>query len=234
MRKYEIKSEDCEENMKYKILLIEDDFDTAEFMGRYLLDKGFIVETSQSAFIGSSMAKCNKYDLIVLDINLPDYSGFEVCTKIRSYSSVPIIFVSAQSDSESHIQAFHLGADDYLTKPINLDILSLHIWAILRRTYTIPDMEISKEALIYNKKTGEILYNQKPLELTAIEHKLLEALLKMRGNAVSRDELAEILSSSSENRSIDYHIKNIRKKLGDSGKNPVLLKTEYGVGYKLV
>lgn len=220
--------------MKYKILLIEDDGDTAEFMSSYLVNKGFVVDTSESAIIGSSMAKSNKYDLVVLDINLPDYNGFEVCAKIRSHSSIPIIFVSAQSDFDSHMQAFHLGADDFLTKPINLDILSLHIWAILRRTYTIPDEDISMQTLLYDKKTKKILYKSKPLNLTSIEHQILACLLSMRGTTVSRDELAEILSSSSENRSIDYHIKNIRKKLGDSGKNPVLLKTEYGVGYKLV
>ncbi|MFP4487116.1 MAG: response regulator transcription factor [Campylobacterales bacterium] len=220
--------------MKYKILLIEDDVDTAEFMCTYLLNKGFAIDTTESAVIGSSMAKNSKYDLIVLDINLPDYSGYEVCTKIRSHSSVPIIFVSAQSDCESHIQAFHLGADDFLVKPINLDILSLHIWAILRRTYTIPDTDISTQALVYDKQTKKIYYNQKPLELTAIENKLLTSLLKQRGITISREELADMLSSSSEHRSIDYHIKNLRRKLGDNGKNPALIKTDYGVGYKLV
>jgi len=220
--------------MKYKILLIEDDADTAEFMASYLVNQGFDIDTSESAIIGSSMAKTNKYDIVVLDINLPDYSGFDVCSKIRSHSSIPIIFVSAQNDPDSHIKAFRLGADDFLPKPINLDILSLHIWAMLRRIYAIPDTGLCTQALVYDRKTKKILYNQKALELTTIEHKLLLALLERRGNSVRREDLADILSSSADHRSIDYHIKNIRKKLGEDSKAQSVIKTEYGVGYRIL
>lgn len=234
MSKMHTESEYLEVFMKYRLLLIEDDADTVELTSMFLEGQGFLVTASESALTAMTLLHHHVFDLVILDISLPDYNGFEVCSKIRNQSAIPIIFVSAQSDEESHTKAFRLGADDYLVKPINLEILTLHIWAILRRVSALPDIEKTEKDFIHDKKFNKIFFKGNSLHLTATEYSLLAVLIKNYGHTVSREKLSETLSSDADQRSLDYHVKNIRKKLGDMGRNPERLKTDYGLGYRLV
>jgi len=220
--------------MKHKIVIIEDHFETAQLMSDYFVNYGFEVKVSQNAMDGLTFIHENHCDIVILDINLPDFNGFEVCATLRKHSSVPIIFVTADSDKNSHLLAFQMGADDFLVKPINLEILLAHIWAMLKRIHVIPIVENNKESLEFDSKNNKFIFNANPLSLTAIELGVLKILIKNKGVVVSRDKLAIALSGDSKKRSIEYHIKNIRRKLGDSAKNPKFLKTEYGFGYKLL
>lgn len=219
--------------MKKRILLIEDDPESIEFSTIYLEKIGFSVTASESALTALTLLYHYRFDLVILDINLPDFNGFEVCSKIRNESAIPIIFVSAWTDEESHIRAFKLGADDYLTKPVNLELLSLHIWAILRRTSAIPKIENLTASFINDTKHRRIFHKGETLALTAIEYQLLALLIENQGKTLNRDTLIKALSSDADMRSLDYHIKNLRKKLGDTGKNPAKIKTDYGIGYRL-
>lgn len=220
--------------MKYKILIIEDDPEAAECMSFYLVRCGFLVEYSVSAISGISLAVSKKFDLVILDINLPDYNGFQVCSKIRNSSSIPIIFVSAHSDCDSHIQAFKLGADDFLAKPINMEILSLHIWAVLRRSSNIPSPDLNNINFKLDLKNRKIEYKNTILKLTTVEYEILHLLILNIDNIVSRDRLIHSISRGAEVESLNYHIKNIRKKISESGGDRESIKTIYGAGYMLL
>ncbi len=214
-----------------KILIIEDDELSCELISNYLEDNDFSVTAVTSATDGVSHIKQYDYDILLLDINLPDFNGFEVLKSIKETKPLPTIVLSAYSDTKSKILAFRYGANDYMVKPIDMEELEARIWVQLSRHSTI---KITKEDdSIFNIDGFNIFFKQKMLDLTAIEFKILSILIKNKNQTVRREELIDMLSSISSSRSLDNHIKNIRKKLGDTGKKPKYLKTEYGVGYRL-
>jgi len=216
---------------KIQILLIEDDEISAGIIHNYLEDCNFNIDVVYTATDGISHIKQNAYSLVILDLNLPDFSGFELLKNIKNIISLPIIITSAHSEIDIKVKAFKYGASDYMVKPIDLEELEARIWALLSRNSEIKTKE---EKSIFEIKDTYILFNQKQLELTTIEFEILSILIKHKNQTISRKDLASSLSSVSSERSLDHHIKNIRKKTNDDGKNSIYLKTEYGVGYKLV
>ena len=214
---------------KKKILLVEDDELASEILYTYFLDCDFEVESVFTATDGYAYIKNRHYDIVVLDINLPDFNGFELLKNIRQQTSIPIIITSAYSDTKTKLTAFKFGANDYMVKPLDLEELEARIWLQLGK---ISDMEILKEEL-FDLRENEIYFQEKPLHLTTIEFEILSTLIQHKNQTLTRQELVESLSSLSSQRSLDNHIKNIRKKIGDNGTQAIYLKTEYGVGYKL-
>ncbi|MEO1938266.1 MAG: response regulator transcription factor [Sulfurimonas sp.] len=214
---------------KIKILLIEDDELACELIYNFLTECGFEVTPLFTATDGISYIRNNPVDIVILDLNLPDFDGFEVLKHIRQYSTVPIIIASAYSDTQSKLFAFKFGANDYMVKPIDLEELEARIWVQLNKNNNI--LNTKKE--LFSRKGDTIYFEGKALHLTAIEFEIFSILLDNANQTVHRDTLVEQLSSISSHRSLDNHIKNIRKKIGDSGNKAKYLKTEYGIGYSL-
>ena len=214
-----------------KILLVEDDETASEIIYEYLQECSFDVTPVFTATDSVAYLKQKEFDLVLLDINLPDFDGYEVLKSIKNHISLPIIVTSAYNDTKAKLLAFKYGASDYMTKPLDLEELEARIWVQLGKNSTI-SMQEEKE--LFKCKDGSIYFKNKVLDLTTIEFEILSILLEHKNQVVSREELIEALSSISSNRSLDNHIKNIRKKIGDNGNKAVYLKTEYGVGYRLV
>ncbi len=215
--------------MKYTIMLVEDDESTAIWTKKFLLDCDFNVECFTLVSDAISNLKVKKYDLLLLDLNLPDSNGFEVLQALRNRVAIPVIVLSADSNTKTIVKAFKLGANDYMVKPYDLAELEVRIWASFGKSNMLNEQNNS----IFEIKNHTISFNEKNLELTQIEFDILKILITNKNNTVSRDSLCTKLSSLSSHRSLDHHMKNIRKKIDDSGSNPKYLKTEYGVGYIL-
>ncbi len=215
---------------KGKILLVEDDELSSELIYEYLSDCGFAVESVSTATDGVAKVKNESFDLLLLDINLPDFNGFEVLKSIKNQVTLPVIVTSAYNDTERKLLAFKYGASDYMTKPLDLEELEARIWLQLGKN---SEIKIESEKKVFEIKNKHIYFQHKQLDLTTIEFELLSLLIQNKNNVMRREELVHALSSISSHRSLDNHIKNIRKKIGDNGTKAQYLKTEYGVGYKL-
>jgi len=213
-----------------KILLIEDDELAAEIINDYLGECGFHVTSVFNATEAIISIKQNHFDVAILDINLPDFNGLEVLKSIKNFIALPIIVTSAYSDTKSKVTAFKYGARDYMVKPLDLEELEARIWVQLSQHSAIKTQE---EKHLFSIKENTIFYKSIPLTLTTIEFEILSLLIKYKNKIILREELLETLSTLSSNRSLDNHIKNIRKKIGDNGNNAKILKTEYGLGYVL-
>jgi len=167
--------------------------------------------------------------LIILDLNLPDFSGFEILKSLNDTYKIPIIIISGYNETNLKVKAFKYGASDYMVKPIDLEELEARIWVHLKRNSKI---QIEQEINIFEIKNNSIFLNKKELDLTPTEFEILSKLIKNKNQTIPRDELSSSLSEKSSTRSLDYHIKNIRKKI--SSNSNTTIKTIYGVGYKLV
>ncbi len=225
---------------KKRILVIDDEPKIVEVVEAYLVNSGYQVRT---AFDGSSgMDLFEKYgaDLVVLDLMLPKVSGEEVCKSIRRKSRVPIIMLTAKIEEESAIQGFHIGADDYVTKPFSVRELMARIQSLLRRSeeHNIPlyqtmsfmngDLEIDLNLNLV-KKNGDLR------NLTPIEMKLFQAFMKYPQKIFTREELIELalgMEYDGYERTIDSHIKNLRSKIETDSQNPEYIMTVRGLGYK--
>ncbi len=213
-----------------KILLIEDDEMASELIHDFLTGCGFKVESVFSVTDGLDRIKHTNFDLTLLDINLPDFNGFEFLKGIKNRVSLPIIITSAYSDTKSKILAFKYGASDYMVKPIDFEELEARIWVQLGKH---SEIKTEQEKSLFEIKDSYIYFKQKILDLTTIEFDILSLFINNRHRIISRDELVEKLSTLSSPRSLDNHIKNIRKKIGDNGNRATYIKTEYGLGYRL-
>lgn len=213
-----------------KILLVEDDELASEVISTYLIDCGFKIDYVFTATDGVAYIKHEGYDLLILDINLPDFNGYEVLKNIRKHTSLPVIVTSAYSDTKSKVMAFKYGASDYMVKPLDLEELEARIWVQLSKN---SEIKTQNEKATFEIVDSEILFKQSMLDLTTIEHEIMSILIQNKNQTIKRDDLVDALSSISSHRSLDNHIKNIRKKIGDNGNKSTYLKTEYGVGYRL-
>jgi len=213
-----------------KLLLIEDDELTSEIMSKYLIENNFIVDVVFTATDGISYINTNEYDLVLLDINLPDFNGFELLKSIKHNMSIPIIVISAFNDKQTKLQAFKYGVSDYMVKPIDLDELEARIWVHVSKNSKI---NILSNSDIFIIQKDNIYFKNTALTLTNIEFEVLSVLINNKNSIISRDTLTELLSCISTNRSLDNHIKNIRIKLNKIDKNNKYLQTKYGLGYIL-
>jgi len=214
-----------------KILLVEDDEIASEIIYDFLLDAGFDVKAVFNATDCVSLANNVSFDILLLDINLPDFNGFEVLKNIKNRVATPIIVMSAYNDTKSKLLAFKYGASDYMVKPLDLEELEARIWVQLSKNSEIKTKEEKK---LFEIQESSIFFKNEILNLTSIEFDILSILIKNSRQVIRREELVSSLSSISSHRSLDNHIKNIRKKIGDKGNQAIYLRTEYGVGYSLL
>lgn len=220
--------------IKNKILLIEDDPDIIVWISSYLEEFGYEVTVLDTVTDALSYIKQNIYNLVLCDINLPDFLGYEVLKYIQEHKiSLPVIVISAYSDQKTKLHAFKLGASDYMTKPLDLEELEARIEVHIKRpAENNPTTTFTHS--IFALQNNQIVFKNTPLKLTKIEYEILKNLIQNKNSVLKREILCESLSCISSLRSLDYHIRNIRKKIDDSSSNPQYLLTEYGVGYKLI
>ncbi|WP_113675357.1 response regulator transcription factor [Vallitalea guaymasensis] len=227
--------------MEEKILVIDDEHGLLEVVEAYLKKDGYEVFTADNGKEGLSLYKNIAPDFIILDLMLPDLSGEKICEIIREESDVPILMLTAKSMEDDKISGLALGADDYLTKPFSPRELVMRVKAILRRTYkktninndniisfNNKDIIIDKEEHIV-KKAGELL------NITPNEYEILLLFVRNPNKVFTRSQIIDAALGYEfvgYDRTIDAHIKNLRKKLEDDIKKPGYLLTVYGVGYK--
>ncbi|STO31750.1 Transcriptional regulatory protein walR [Fusobacterium necrogenes] len=214
--------------MQRKILIIEDEKSLTQVLDDTLSQEDFDIIKAFDGEKGINIFYSNKPDLILLDINLPKKSGWEVCKEIRKTSNIPIIMMTARDSDNDEYNGLSLGADDYITKPFNLKILALKVKKLLK----LDDNNIYKfENFSFDIKKGEITINDKNSELTRREIQFLEYMIKNKGIIFSRDYLLNEIwgfDFEGDDRVVDTLVKRIRKKLGDYS---FLLKTIRGMGY---
>lgn len=216
--------------------MVDDDEKLVELVQKYLSKDGYDVITAYQGIEALRKFRKREVDLVILDLMLPKMDGLKVCKKIRKKSDTPVIMLTAKTKEEDKIKGLDLGADDYVTKPFSPGELLARVRAVLRRVEEEegPD-ELTYGPLSVNFKRHEALFEGEAIELTASEFKLLAALVKNPGRAFSRSQLIhEAFGYDYEGleRTIDVHIKNLRKKIEPDSGSPRFLKTVYGVGYK--
>ena len=226
--------------MQQSILIIDDDTGLCELLGSYLSSEGFEVAAAHDGAEGAERAAAGDYALVVLDVMLPTLNGFEVLRRIRQNSQVPVLMLTARGDEIDRIVGLEMGADDYLPKPFNPRELVARLRAIQRRTLApAPASEAKPECLeVGDVKldlgTRSVRCAGVPVELTSLEFSVFEALLRLAGTVVSREDLTRQALGrefGSYDRSIDVHVSSLRKKLGPAAGGEDRIKSVRGIGY---
>ena len=223
--------------MEVKLLLVEDEPGMLEEMQTFLQREGYQVLSARTGKEALTIARSERPDLIVLDWMLPEKSGIDVCREIRQTSQCGIIMVTARSDESDKIVGLEIGADDYLTKPFSLRELASRIRALLRRLRGPEDksMFLERDNLIISEPKCQVFKDGQEIQLTPTEFKILFILAGRPGIVFSR---LQLLKAALEDeymgyeRTMDSHIRNLRRKLGDDPANPRYIQTVYGFGYR--
>ena len=229
--------------MAKKIQIIEDDDNIANLVSLYAEKEGYLIYHSENGLTGLEDFKVFQPDFIVLDLMLPGLGGIEVAKTIRKSSMVPILMLTAKSEELDKIIGLEMGADDYLTKPFSPRELMARIKSILRRSNPEPQTQeqsniVQIHDLVLNIEKMEVRKQDNFLRFSSLEFRLLLFLAKHPGVVFSRDRLMSEIYIHDDvlvfDRTIDVHIKNIRKKLGDDSKSPTYIQSIFGVGYKMI
>ncbi|GED66977.1 DNA-binding response regulator [Brevibacillus reuszeri] len=219
------------------ILIVDDEPQILEILSSYLRKDGYHVLTASEGGEALEIAETYPLALIILDLMLPDRTGEDVCREIRKTSRVPILMLTAKSGEADRIRGLEIGADDYLVKPFSPRELVARVRAILRRMGDYQSLSDLIEMGELTVSLGEkrILLRGKPVETTPNEFRLLATLVRYPGRTWTRDELVEEvlgIDFFGSDRTIDTHIKNLRQKIEDDPRQPVFIKTVYGLGYR--
>ncbi|HHD2753636.1 TPA: response regulator transcription factor [Clostridium perfringens] len=217
-----------------KILIIEDTDTIREELTKLLTRYGYEVLAPTDFENILEYVKENNADLVLLDINLPYFDGYHICREIRKDSNIPIIIVTSRDSDMDEIMSMNLGADDFITKPYNTQILLARISALLRRTYSLAEQEILTYGdLKLNLSNGTISCKDRTEELTKNELKILACLLKNKGNVVSREDLMDYMWNSDifvDDNTLSVNVTRLRKKLEEVGVKGAI-ETRRGLGY---
>ena len=219
------------------VLIVEDEVKIARLVRDYLHQAGFTALEATDGQSALSLARAEKPDMILLDLGLPGMDGLDVIRQLRTTSSVPIIIVTARSEETDRVVGLELGADDYIVKPFSPKELIARIRAVLRRAdATVGGTEkVSAGPVTIDVLKMRVMVGAQEVELTATEFDLLLTLARQPGRIYTRAQLLDALHGvtfGSYERSVDAHIKNIRRKIEPDPKRPTLVLTVYGVGYK--
>lgn len=225
--------------MQERILVVDDEPKIVKLARDYLEKSGFQVLSAGDGQTALALARRERPDLVVLDLMLPGMDGWDVCRTLRRESDVPIIMLTAHAEESDQIVGLELGADDYITKPFSPRALVARVRALLRRTQNqlkLPDT-LRFNGLEINLPGHRVEVDGEPLHLTPNEFRLLVVLAQHAGQTLSREQLIEQVHGAAAagfDRSIDSHIKNLRRKLEPDPTQPRFIETVYGVGYRFV
>ena len=226
--------------MQELILVIEDEPQIARLARDYLLKNGYRVLIAADGAAGLATARRESPDLVLLDLLLPGMDGREVCRRLRAESAVPILMLTALAEDTDQIVGLELGADDYITKPFSPAVLVARVRAALRRAGERASAPVvSAGPLAIDSAAHRAAWAGRPLRLTPNEFKLLAALVRHTGQTLGREQLLDALHGPDAadlpgfDRSVDSHVKNLRRKLEAAGADAALIETVYGVGYRL-
>jgi DNA-binding response OmpR family regulator len=229
-----------------KILIIDDDRELNGLLAQYLPRYGYEVITATHPTEGLESLKLHQPNLVVLDVMLPEKSGFELCIEIRRFSQVPILMLTARGDTSDRILGLEIGADDYLSKPYEPRELAARIQSILRRTsIPVPGPALSVEQklalpsgkLIIDRIKNVAYLDGKDIGLTTTEFEILSLLVQHAGQTVTREMIAQGVRGiqwDAIDRSIDVLVSRVRHKLGEDSRQPRYLKTMWGNGYRFI
>lgn len=229
----------------YKVLVIEDDVMMSNMLSMYLTEEGYVVKQAYRGDEGLQLAEEYEPHLVLLDLMLPDISGIEVCTRIRSVSQVPIMILSMKNEVSERVLALKTGADDYLCKPFSMHELTARVEALIRRSqaHHIEAAPVAAtaeaiediEPIQLDMERRLLLVRGQYIETTFSEYELMKLFLSHPGKVFSREELINAIrgfDSFVTDRAIDVHIVNLRKKIEQNPKEPKLIRTVWGFGYK--
>ncbi len=221
-----------------KILIIEDESNIRELISYNLTNNNYKVIEAEDGLQGLEMSIREKPDLILLDLMLPGKNGLDICKELRDRGSkVPIIILTAKKEDIDKVMGLEFGADDYMTKPFSVHELMARIKAVLRRSEQGNEIKnITKGALTINIERHEATLNGKGLDLSLKEFDLLKTLAENRGIVLTRDQLLDKIwgiDYDGENRTVDVHIRYLRRKLGDEEGESKYIQTIRGMGYKM-
>ncbi|MGB6452596.1 MAG: response regulator transcription factor [Steroidobacteraceae bacterium] len=222
-----------------KVLIVDDDRDLRELIGFAVTQAGFLVVKAADGPSAVRMFDAEAPDIVVLDINMPGASGFQVCEAIRARSSVPVMMLTVRSEEEDLVKALELGADDYLTKPFSPKTLLARLKALLRRAgmeSAAPPLAAGRIALNIEEHTAQI-GGAAPIRLTKLELRLLQMLLTNSGRTVSSDRLLVHIwghRNSGDRQLLKQLVHRLRQKIESDPALPRYLQTAAGAGYKLI
>ncbi|MBE6987715.1 MAG: response regulator transcription factor [Ruminococcaceae bacterium] len=225
-----------------RILVVDDEKLLVKGLKFNLENDGYEVDGAYDGREALMLFEKNKYDLVLLDLMLPEISGLEVCRAIREKSNVPVIMVTAKTEGIDKLIGFEYGADDYVTKPYDILELKARIRVILKRVMTTSQAQkkaeqaeiFESETLKINFKNRSVVANGREVDLTAKEFDLLSIFIKNPAQVFSRDKLLELgwgKDYPGDNRTVDVHIRKIREKIEEDDANPKIILTKWGVGY---
>jgi DNA-binding response OmpR family regulator len=227
-----------------RILLVDDDRPLCEMLGEFLTGEGFdpdIVHSGQAAIDALHAAQSGEISMVVLDITMPGLDGFETLRRIRTFSAIPVLMLTARGDEMDRIIGLEIGADDYLPKPFNSRELAARLRAVLRRSKNSGERDsaaeqtaLSLDDLTLETGSQSILRDGDLIPLTSTEYAIAELLIRSAGEVVTKEEISKSALGrrwTPYDRSLDTHIANLRKKLGPSPNNEPRIKTLRGKGY---
>ena len=216
----------------YRLLVVDDEQKIREIISKYAQFEGYKVDEAPDGMTALEMASTREYDLVILDVMMPDLDGFSVCKEIRKKSNTPVIMLSARGEEYDRIHGFEVGIDDYVVKPFSPKELMMRVAAVLKRTNSISNDVFEHEGLKVDF-AGRIVYiNGEKTDLTPKEYDLLFYLIKNKGIALTREKLISNVwgyDFFGDDRTLDTHIKLLRKNLGEYSN---LIVTLRGVGYR--
>lgn len=220
----------------HKVLLVDDEKRMLDLVALYLRPYDYRCVKADSGKQALELLNKEAFDLVLLDIMMPDMDGWEVCREIRKFSNVPIIMLTAREQQEDIVKGLRLGADDYMTKPFGEEELLARMEALLRRS--APAKRIELNGLVWEEDGFELSYNHQPIRLTPKEFSMLGLLMKNPNKVFERDRLLELVwgfDSETEGRTVDSHVRNVREKIRQAGF-PVddHFQTVWGIGYKWI
>ncbi len=224
-----------------KILVVDDEKVLVKGIKFNLENEGYQVETGSDGEEAVEKARVGQFDLIILDLMMPKIDGLQACMKIREFSNVPIIMLTARSEDADKIIGFECGADDYITKPFNILEVKARIRALLRRAGQTAQQEkianrLARGSIVIDTDERAAWKDGQPVDLTAKEFDLIELLMRNPGRVYSRENLLNQVwgyEYIGEYRTVDVHIRRLREKLEPDPANPEYILTKWGVGYYL-
>ena len=220
-----------------KILVVDDEKTLVKGMKFNLENEGYQVECAYDGAAAVELARNNKFDLLILDVMMPEVDGLEACMRIREFSNVPIIMLTAKSEDADKLMGFECGADDYLTKPFNILELKARVRALLRRAAGVQRSQgsvLTVGDLSLNTEERVAIRDGETVELTAKEYDLIELLMRNPRRVYSRENLMNVVwgySYAGDYRTVDVHIRRLREKLEKNPAEPDHIMTKWGVGY---